>query len=453
MPADFESRPLKLSEPAFAPLRQAAGELGVRAWAVGGYVRDWLLGREQPDLDVVVEDGRAMELAVGFAELTGARKPVLFPRFGTARVTWRDRQIEFASARAESYGSESRKPEVQAVSIEQDLLRRDFTVNAMLLDFEGRLLDPLDGRTDLKRRLLRTPAEPERAFRDDPLRMLRAARFAAQLGFELDPGLVPAMRRLRERARPPVLSAERINDELVKMLVSERPSRALEILDEGGLIELLLPELAACHGVEQGNWHSHDVFGHTLLAVAKAPPDLTVRLAALLHDIGKPPTATPDGAFHGHDRVGAAMAEEVMTRLKFSRAETDRTCKLVRLHLRPIFYDPATFGDGAVRRLARDAGDSLRPLLQLARADMAASAYPDAWKLDDLARRLEVVVRSEAKVLRPPIDGGDIMRIRGIGPGPDVGRIKSVLTDLILEGALAPEREAISAYLAAHPEL
>ncbi|MBJ7603624.1 MAG: HD domain-containing protein [Candidatus Dormibacteraeota bacterium] len=442
-----------LADPAFPPLRQAAAELGLRAWAVGGYVRDLLLGRTQPDLDIVVEDGRALDLAVRFAQLTGARSPVLFPRFGTAQVTWRDRLIEFASARAESYAADSRKPEVRPVSIEQDLRRRDFTVNAMLLDFDGRLLDPLGGRVDLERRLLRTPAEPERAFSDDPLRMLRAARLAAQLGFDLDPALLPAMRRLRERARPPVLSVERIHEELVKLLLSERPRRGLEILDEGGLLELLLPELAACHGVEQGNWHTHDVFGHTLLAVDKAAPDLTVRLAALLHDIGKPPTATPDGAFHGHDLVGAAMAEEVMTRLRFSRSETDNVSRLVRLHLRPVFYEPENWGAAAVRRLARDAGELLQPLLQLARADIAASAYPDAWKLDDLERRLQAVLQNEAKVLRPPVEGGDIMRIRGIGPGPEVGRLKAALTELVLEGELPPEREAISAYLAAHPEL
>ncbi len=317
-----------MTDPAFPLLRRAADEVGVRAWAVGGYVRDTLLGREHPDLDVVVEQGRALEVAGRFAELAGARRPALFPRFGTAQVTWGDRVVEFASARAESYAPDSRKPFVRPASVEEDLLRRDFTVNAMLMDFEGRPIDPLGGRADLERRLLRTPRPAEITFSDDPLRMLRAVRFAAQLDFHLAPDLLPTMRRLRERARPPVVSVERVRDELRKMLLSSRPRLALELLDEGGLLEMLLPEVHACHGVAQGGYHVADVFGHTLLAVEKAaeqgPPDLVLRLAVLLHDVGKPPTATPDGAFHGHHEVGAALARQALVRLRFANADVER---------------------------------------------------------------------------------------------------------------------------------
>jgi poly(A) polymerase len=441
-----------LTDPAFPLLREVAAELGVRAWAVGGYVRDTLLEREHPDLDVLVEDGRALEVAEGFAALARARRPALFPRFGTAQVTWGDRLVEFVSARAESYAPDSRKPFVRPASVEEDLLRRDFTVNAMLMDFEGRIHDPLGGRGDLERRLLRTPRPAEVTFSDDPLRMLRAIRFASQLGFELAPDLLPTMRQLRERARPPVVSVERVTEELRKMLLSPRPRLALELLDQGGLLEVVLPEVHACHGVEQGRWHVADVFGHTLLTVERAaelgPPDLVLRLAALFHDVGKPVTATPDGAFHGHHDVGAALTRGALARLRFSNAEIDRVSRLVLLHLRPVFYD-SEWRDGAVRRLARDADDLLWTLMALARADMAASAYPDAWKLDELEGRLRHVLEETPSRMRIPVTGRDIMLIRGLRPGPEVGRIKSELEELVLDGVLPPERDALLAHLEA----
>src|SRR5262249_5900224 len=206
------------ADPAFPLLRRAAEEIGVRAWAVGGYVRDTILGRPHPDLDVV-EDGRALPMAERFAELAGARRPALFPRFGTAQVTWSGRLVEFVSARAESYSPDSRKPFVRPASVDEDLIRRDFTVNAMLMDFDGNVIAPPAGRRDLESRLLRTPQPAEVTFSDDPLRMLRAIRFAAELDFELAPDLLPTMRQLRDRARPPVLSVERINWELRLMLL------------------------------------------------------------------------------------------------------------------------------------------------------------------------------------------------------------------------------------------
>jgi poly(A) polymerase len=446
------------SDPAFPLLRRAAGELGVRAWVVGGYVRDALLDRlqGQRELDVLVEDGRALELAERFAALAGARRPALFPRFGTAQVAWGGRAVEFVSARAESYAPDSRKPFVRPASVEEDLLRRDFTVNAMLMDFDGQVLDPLGGRGDLERRLLRTPRPAEATFSDDPLRMLRAVRFAAQLGFDLAPDLLPTM--LRARARPPVLSVERVTEELRKMLLSDRPRHALELLDEGGLLELLLPEVFACHAVPQGGYHVADVFGHTLLTVEAAaaaeqdPADAVLRLAALFHDVGKPATATPDGAFHGHQDVGADLARAALTRLRVSNAEVERVSRLVRLHLRPVFYESG-WSDGAVRRLARDAGDQLWTLMALARADVAASAYPDGAKLDELEARLHRVLDETPTRMRIPLSGRDVMRIRGLSPGPEVGRVKAALEELVLDGTLSPDREALLAYLREHPEL
>ena len=440
-------------DPAFPFLAEAAESAGARAWAVGGYVRDRLLGRSHSELDIVVVDGRGPELAAAFARLTASAAPVVFERFGTAQVMWRGRAIEFASARSESYRPDSRKPDVRPASIEEDLRRRDFTVNALLLDFKGRLEDRLGtGLVDLQDRVLRTPLNPFLTFEDDPLRMLRAIRFSAQLGFELDPSLPPAMRSLAGRLRPPVVSVERIADELRKMLLSERPQLAVELLDAGGLLPAVLPELDACKGVEQGGYHTHDVFGHTLAAVALTPPELVVRLAALLHDVGKPATAAPDGSFLGHEKVGAELAASALTRLRFSNIVVERVARLVALHLRPVYYG-ADWTDGAVRRLARDAGDDLPALLLLARADVGASAYDKPEKLDELARRLEEVRTEIPSRLRSPVSGEDLMRARGLPPGPEVGRLKARLDELVLEGEIEPSRTSVLRYLEAHPEL
>ena len=441
------------TDPAFPFLARAAKAAGARAWAVGGYVRDRLLERPQSELDVVVVDGRGPELAAAFARLTGSAPPVVFERFGTAQVMWRERAIEFASARSESYRPDSRKPEVKPASIDEDLRRRDFTVNALLMDFEGRVEDRLGtGLADLRARLLRTPLDPVLTFEDDPLRMLRAIRFAAQLDFRLDPSLVPAMRSLAGRLRPPVVSVERIADELRKMLLSERPQLALGLLDTGGLLPEVLPELEACKGIEQGGYHTHDVFGHTLVAVGLTPPELVVRLAALLHDVGKPSTAAPDGSFLGHEKVGAELAATALTRLRFSNSVIERVARLVALHLRPVYYGPE-WTDGAVRRLARDAGEDLPALLQLARADVGASAYDKPEKLEDLARRLDEVRDEVPSRLRSPVSGEDLMRARGLPPGPEVGRLKARLDELVMEGVIEPSRTAVLSYLEAHPEL
>jgi poly(A) polymerase len=434
-------------------LKQAALEQGVRAWVVGGFVRDKLLGRAPVNPDVVVEGGSALDLAARFARLAGAPPPVVFERFGTAQVTLPDRLVEFVTARAESYAPDSRKPDVRPATLDEDLRRRDFTVNTLVMDLDGKVHDPLGvGLADLEARVLRTPAEPVQTFTDDPLRMLRAIRFAAQLGFEPAPNLLPAMRQMRDRLVPPVVSVERTADELRKMLVSERPRRALELLDEGRLLEVVLPEVAACKGVAQGGYHTHDVYGHTLLAVGFTPPELLVRLGALFHDVGKPATATPDGAFTGHEQVGADMADGALERLRFSQKEIEAVVTLVKLHLRPVYYR-SEWSDGAVRRLARDAGAQLERLMALARADLAASAYPHPEKLDELAMRISAVLAEEPSRLTSPISGDDIMRAMHLAPGPEVGRIKDRLSELVLDGAIEPTHVAVLAYLASHPDL
>ncbi len=433
-------------------LKRAAAELGAQAWVVGGYVRDKLLGRPHPDPDVVVERGDALKLAERFAELAGAEPPVTFERFGTAQVTLAGHLVEFVNARAESYASDSRKPDVRPATLDEDLRRRDFTINTLLMDLDGRIHDPLGGRTDLDARVLRTPADPLLTFADDPLRMLRAVRFAAELGFELAPDLIPAMRQMKGRLAPPVISAERIADELRRMLTSPRPRLALELLDAGGLLEAILPEVAACKGVQQSGYHTHDVLGHTLLTVEGVPPDLVLRLAALFHDVGKPSTATPDGAFTGHEIVGAELARSALERLRFAQKDIETVAKLVRLHLRPVYYS-SEWSDGAVRRLARDAGPLLDRLMALARADIAASAYPEPEKLDELQARIEAVRSERPSRLEPVVTGEDVMRVRGIAPGPEVGRIKKRIEELVIDGEVAPAREAVLAYLATHPDL
>jgi len=447
-----KSQPIT-DEQILALLKRASAELGCEAWVVAGYVRDKLLRRPHADLDVVVEKGGALKLAERFAQLAGAGPPVIFERFGTAQVTVPGHGVEFVSARAESYSPDSRKPDVRPATLDEDLRRRDFTVNALVMDFDGNIHDRLGtGIADLEARVLRTPADPAVTFNDDPLRMLRAVRFTAQLGFELAPDILPAMRTLAPRLHPPVVSVERVADELRKMLVSQQPAAALELLDQGGLLAVVLPEVHACKGVKQSGYHTHDVYGHTLLAVAGTPPDLIVRLAAVFHDVGKPSTAAPDGSFKGHDDVGATMTAAALERLRFSQEDTEAVAALVRLHLRPVYYD-SKWSDGAVRRLAVDDGDQLDRLMTLARADLAASSYPDQAKLDELQSRLDGVLTETPTRLSSPIDGEDIMRIRRIAAGPEVGRLKKALTELVMDGKIEPSRDAALEYLESHPNL
>jgi poly(A) polymerase len=312
--------------------------------------------------------------------------------------------------------------------------------------------DPLGGRKDLDAHVLRTPTDPLQTFADDPLRMLRAVRFAAELGFDPAPDVMPAMKRMKGRLAPPVISAERIADELRRMLMSPRPRLALELLDAGDLLDPILPEIAACKGVRQSGYHTHDVFGHTLLTVERVPADLVLRIAALFHDVGKPSTATPDGAFTGHEIVGAELARSALERRRFSQKEIDTVVQLVRLHLRPVYYS-SEWSDGAVRRLARDAGPVLDRLMALARADVAASAYPEPEKLDELQARIEAVLRERPSRLAPLVTGEDVMRVRGISPGPEVGRIKKRIEELVIDGEVPPTPEAVLDYLASHPDL
>ena len=455
-------RPVVDTDEVVDALRDAATELGVEAYLVGGFVRDRLLGRTtSKDIDALVVGEGAVELLAHVGHRFGWNRPQRFDRFGTVQVRGDDFVVEAVRARRERYNPDSRKPDVEPGTLEEDIWRRDFTVNALAQDLQGRLLD-LTGRglDDLVAGVLRTPLDPADTFDEDPLRMFRGARFVAQLGFTLAAGLVEAMRAQAHLARPPKISVERIHDELVRLLTSEHPRAGVEVLREGGLLAQVLPEVEAMIGVEQSGWHCYDVYDHTLHALDRTPTDdLVTRLAVLLHDVGKPPThaVADDGrhTFHDHPQVGADMATDILTRLRFSGDEIRDVATLVRLHLRPIQYQHDTHGDAAVRRLIRAAGALRARMLDLARADTLASAYLGTAEIDELEERMEQLDRGGA-VSRPtpPLDGETIMRVAGRGPGPWVGRVLRALEDAMLEGEFPPgDAGAAEAWLRAHPEL
>lgn len=442
-------------------LRTAAAEVGVEAYLVGGFVRDRLLGRGiAKDIDLIVIGDGAVDLLGRLAVRFGWSRPQQFERFGTVQVRGDGFIVEGVRARRERYDPDSRKPDVEPGTLEEDIWRRDFTVNALAQDFHGRVLD-ITGRglDDLRAGVLRTPLDPSDTFDEDPLRMFRGARFVAQLGFELAAGLPEAMRAQAHRARPPTVSVERIHDELVRLLVSDHPRDGMEALHRGGLLAEVLPELEAMVGVEQSGHHCYDVFDHTMHALDRSPPDRVTRLAVLLHDVGKPPThaIAEDGrhTFHDHPQVGAEMAEGILERLRFSGDEIRDVATLVRLHLRPIQYQHDTHGDAAVRRLVRAAGPLRGRLLDVARADTLASSYPGTAEIDELAERMERLDQGGGlSRMGPPLDGGTIMRLGGRGGGPWVGRVQRALIEAVLEGEIPPgDAAAAEAWLRDHPEL
>jgi poly(A) polymerase len=440
-------------------LGDAATELGVEAYLVGGFVRDRLLGSPGRDIDAVVVGEGAEPLLDRLSARFGWSRPKLLERFGTLHVRGDGFVVEAVRARRERYDPESRKPEVEPGTLEEDIWRRDFTVNTLCQEFGGRVIDiTARGLDDLAAGVLRTPLDPADTFDEDPLRMYRGARFVAQLGFRLAGGTVEAMRLQAPRAR--ILSAERIRDELVRLLTSRRPRAGIEAMREGGLLAVSLPDVEAMIGVEQSGYHCYDVYDHTLHALELTPSeDLVTRLAVLLHDVGKPPThaIAADGrhTFHDHPQIGAEMAVEILTRLRFSGDEIRDVATLVRLHLRPIQYSHDTYGDAAVRRLIRAAGPLREKLLDVARADTVASSYPGTAELEELAERMERLDRGGGiSRPRPPLDGDTIMRIGGRGQGPWIGRVQDALLEAMLDGEFAPgDAAAAEAWLRAHPEL
>ena len=452
-------------------MRELVDELGERFTAageqialVGGPVRDAMLGRLHNDLDFTTSARPEVTEKVlgGWADAIWD----MGRSFGTIGCRKGDWTVEITTYRSDAYDATSRKPDVAyGDTLEGDLGRRDFTVNAMAMTLPGRtLVDPYGGRADLARGLLRTPGTPEASFSDDPLRMLRAARFAAQLDFEVDPGVVAAMTDMADRIE--IVSAERIRDELVKLLMSEHPRRGLSLLVRTGLAERVLPELPAL-ALERDEHHRHkDVYQHTLIVLEQSidlerrlpggGPDLVSRLAALMHDVGKPQTRRfqDDGSvtFHHHDVVGAKLTRKRLRALRFSNDVVDAVSKLVELHLRFHGYGSGEWTDSAVRRYVRDAGDQLERLHVLTRADCTTRNKRKAERLrrtyDDLEARIDRLAEEEELAsIRPDLSGHQIMETLGIGPGRDVGAAYHFLLDLRMDRGPMSEEDAREALL------
>ena len=439
-------------------VRDAAERLHIETYLVGGFVRDRLRGAEAKDLDLVTVGSDGVALLADVAEHFGWAPPQQFERFGTAQIRGDDFIMEVVRARAERYDPESRKPDVRPGTLEEDVKRRDFTVNALCQTLEGRIIDITgQGLRDLRAGVLRTPLDPQETFAEDPLRMFRAARFAAQLGFSLAGGIEAAMRAQAQRVE--ILSVERVSEELRRLLVAPQPAAGLRVLHRGGLLDRVLPEVTAMTGVEQGGFHTHDVYEHTLLALERTPPDLVTRAATLLHDVGKPPThaIADDGrhTFYDHPQVGARMARDMLTRLRFSNDEIDAVALLVQLHLRPIQYDHENFSDAAVRRLIRDAGQQRERMLSVARADTEASAFPTTEGIDELAERMARLDAGEQiSRMKHPLDGNELMALAGRGPGPWVGRVMRALDEAVVDGTIpVGDAEAARGFLREHPDL
>jgi poly(A) polymerase len=432
------------------PLAGRFADAGHRIYLVGGIVRDLLLGRElrDPDFDLTTDalPEQTEALLTGWAGAVWDQGA----RFGTIGAKVGDRTYEITTHRAESYSPDSRKPEVAFSSdIEADLSRRDFTVNAMALSLpEPQLIDPFGGAADLAAGVLRTPSGPETSFDDDPLRMMRAARFIAGYGLTPEDGLRDAVVAMADRID--IVSAERVRDELDKLLVVDDPSDGLWFLVDTGLADRFLPELGAMK-LEQDPIHQHkDVLAHTIAVVAKTRPERIVRLSALMHDIGKPRTRSigENGvSFHHHEVVGARMTRKRMTEMRYSNDDIDAVSRLVELHLRFHTYKMG-WTDSAVRRFVRDAGPLLEELIELTRCDCTTrnkrKAATLAARMDELVVRIgELQEEEELAAIRPDLDGKQVMELLDLRPGPDVGRAMNHLLELRLEeGPLDPDDAA-----------
>jgi len=447
------------------PLLQKIGELGDResiaVYAVGGFVRDHLLGHPSKDIDfVLLGNGPAFAKKVG--KHLSARNVVVYPKFGTALVEVDDYKLEFVGARRESYRGDSRKPDVEPADLPTDLARRDFTINAMAAALNaghfGEVIDPFDGRRDLRKKCIRTPKDPALTFNDDPLRIMRAVRFATQLDFQLEPETRAGMREMSWRLK--IVSAERISDEFLKILAADKPSSGFLLMDECGVLDVIFPELVQLKGVDQIDGHHHkDVFYHTLKVLdnlAAVSDKLALRYTALVHDIAKPRTkafARGKGwTFHNHEELGARMLPAIGRRLRLPLEMTRYAQKLTRLHLRPIALTEKDVTDSAYRRLLFQAGEDLEDLLTLCRSDITSQNPKRVQKhlanFDFVVKRLtEVEEKDQMRAFQSPVRGDEIMRVCNLTPGPVIGKIKTQIEEAILDGIIPNEHDAALEYL------
>lgn len=452
----------KLCFPVFELIGRAADEAGLETYVVGGFVRDTVMKRACKDIDIVTI-GSGIQLAEKLQEKIGKGSKIsVFRNFGTAMLHFRDGdedwQVEFVGARKESYSHDSRKPVVEDGTLEDDQNRRDFTINAMAICLNrnryGELTDPFDGCSDIKKQIIRTPSDPDITFSDDPLRMLRAIRFATQLDFSIHPDTFEAIKRNAYRIE--IVSMERNIDEINKMMLSSHPSMGFRLLDKSGLLERLFPELVRLKGTESVGERSHkDNFKHTLEVldnISKKSDDLFLRWAAVLHDIGKPYCKRYDEktgfSFHGHELKGSRMVKPIFRRLKLPLNEKMKYVeKLVSLHLRPIVLAEDIVTDSAVRRLIFDAGDDIDDLMLLCQADITSK---NSYKVKQYMHNFEIVKQKMLEIeekdrvrnFQPPVCGEEIMKIFGLAPCKEIGVLKTAVKDAILDGIIPNEKQA-----------
>ncbi|MBP9212479.1 MAG: HD domain-containing protein [Bacteroidetes bacterium] len=452
---------LELNNTYLKRIGAVADARGTEAYVVGGYVRDLLLGKEVNDIDIVVV-GSGIEFAEAVAVAMKKRKIVTYEKFGTAMMPTEGGKIEFVGSRKEQYNRDSRNPVVEVGTLEEDLSRRDFTVNAMATSLNagswGELADPFSGTDDLQKKIIRTPLDPAATFDDDPLRIMRAVRFAAQLGFTIEPSVMDAIAPIRDRLS--IISQERITEEFMKIMASPAPSVGLRLMFDTGIMRIVFPEVADLSGVDQRQDHHHkDVFLHTCQVVdniSAMTDNIYLRLAALLHDIAKPKTKKfVDGigwTFHGHEEIGARMVKHIFRRLKLPFDHIPYVEKIVRLHQRPMQLVDETVTDSAVRRILFEAGEQIDDLMTLCRADIT-SKNPKLVKqysenYDQVyAKMKEVEEKDRMRAFQPPVRGDEIMTLCGLPAGKLVGVLKSRIEEAILEGRIPNEHEPALRYL------
>ena len=445
-------------------ISELSDETQINAFLVGGCVRDLMLNplAESIDVDIMVE-GDGIDFAEKLARKINVPKIVPFKKFATAKIPFKDYEIEVASARLEKYDESSRSPsEVVMSNIEDDLLRRDFTINAMAVSLNkenfGEFFDPFNGMEDLSNKILRTPLDSDTTFSDDPLRMMRAAYFASKLSLAIDPSCLESIKNNAERIT--IVSQERKTNELLKILGTKKPSIGLNILQEAGLMEFVFPEISVMYGLDQSNeYHHKDIFYHTLEVVdnaAQLSDKLDLRLAALVHDIAKPKTRrlskSKGYTFYGHDDLGARMLKGISSSMKFSNSTRDYIAKLTALHLRPISLAKKDVTDSAIRRLIVDAGEEIDDLMKLCRADITTKNPKNITKylgnFDRVEKRMnEVIEIDKLKAFQSPVRGDEIMKMFDLSPGKEVGKIKTMVEDAIINGEISNDYSSAMSFL------